>query len=84
MSKLLVKLLRPLNNQEVGSEVVYDEADAKRLEGYGSVGILGPAPEEKAEGAAPANKAEGASKKTKAKGAAPARKAAAGQKAKAK
>lgn len=63
MAKVRVKLLRPVMNREIGSEVEYDKADAERLAGYGAVEILGeaksePAPENKAEPAAPANKAK--------------------------
>lgn len=76
MPKVKVKLLRALNGQEIGSEQVYDQGDADRLAGYGSVEILGPAPEEKAEGEAPANKAEKAAPKNKARKAAPTGKAA--------
>lgn len=86
MSKVKVKLLRPLLNREVGSEVEYDKADAERLEGYGAVQIIGPAdkPASKAKGATPQNKAEGASPNNKVEGAAPARKAASGRKPKGK
>lgn len=59
MSDVKVKLLRPLNGQEVGTEAEYSEADAKRLEACGAVRIVRAkaesAPENKMD-AAPANK----------------------------
>ena len=88
MPDVKVKLLRPLNNQEVGSEVTYSKADAERLAGYGAVEILGDAPanepEAKAEEAAPENKSEGDSPQNKAEPAAPANKAKAVKAAKGK
>lgn len=49
VDKVKVKLLRPLNGQEVGSTVEYEKADAERLAGYGAV-------EFKSAGSAPSNK----------------------------
>ena len=37
MAQVEVKLLRPLNGEEVGSVKSYDEADVKRLERRGAV-----------------------------------------------
>lgn len=53
--KVKVKLLRPLNGQEVGSTVEYHKADATRLAARGAVKVLG---EAKSEDGAPENKAE--------------------------
>ena len=41
MTQVKVKLLRPLNGAEVGSEAEYDKADADRLASTGAVKILG-------------------------------------------
>lgn len=41
MTKVKVKLLRPLNGAEIGSEAEYDQADATRLASSGAVEILG-------------------------------------------
>lgn len=56
MAKVKVKLLRPLNGQEIGATVEYDQADADRLAELGAVEIIRQkaAPENKG---APANKA---------------------------
>lgn len=51
MAQVKVKLLRPLNGQEIGAKVEYDRADAERLAALGAVEII----EAKAK-AAPANK----------------------------
>ncbi len=50
--KVKVKLLRPLNNGEIGSTVEYERADAYRLVAYGAVEIVGGVKAERA----PANK----------------------------
>jgi hypothetical protein len=67
MATVKVKLLRPLNGEDIGTEAEYDQADAKRLEASGAVKILS-----KAQGASTETKAEGAS--TENKSAAPAKK----------
>jgi hypothetical protein len=41
MANVKVKLLRPLNGEEIGSEKTYEKSDAERLAGYGAVEILG-------------------------------------------
>lgn len=64
MPNVKVKLLKPLNGQDIGSEAEYDKADADRLAATGAVKILGggkaseASPQTKME-AAPANKATG-------------------------
>lgn len=66
MANVKVKLLRPLNGQEIGTVSEYDQANADRLAECGSVEILKAekaAPENKAEKAAPANKSAGKAKK---------------------
>lgn len=64
-NKFKVKLLRPLDDEEIGAEVEFNKADAERLAEFGAVKILGaveekakPEPENKME-AAPQNKVAG-------------------------
>lgn len=57
--KIKAVLLRPLNGEEIGTEVEYDKADFERLESYGAVERAGtkkvePAANKQAK--APANK----------------------------
>lgn len=52
MAEVTVRLLRPLNGDEIGSERQYDQADAEELRDLGAVEIIG-----KNAGAAPSNKA---------------------------
>jgi hypothetical protein len=40
MAKVKVRLLKPLNGREIGSEVEYDQAHIKRLVGLGAVEVL--------------------------------------------
>jgi hypothetical protein len=74
MADVRVKLLKPLNGQEIGTESTYSEADAKRLEAVNAVEILGPVEAAKAEGASAKNKAEGAAPANKAAAASASRK----------
>lgn len=67
MAKLKVRLLKPLNGYEIGSEAEYDEKDAKRLIGLGAVELVHSAratkakPVKKAKASpVPANKMEAA------------------------
>ena len=56
--KIKVKLLKPLNGAEVGTNAEYDEADVKRLESLGAVERVKSEPkhDNKAKKAAPKNK----------------------------
>lgn len=68
MANVKVKLLRPLNGQDIGTVVEYEQADADRLAESGAVQIVRAekaekaAPENKAEKSAPANKSAGKGK----------------------
>ena len=56
--KVKVRLLRPLNGEDIGTEKEYSKADADRLESRGAVEIVSksaPAPQNKME-SAPENK----------------------------
>jgi hypothetical protein len=67
MGKVTVRLLKPLNGREIGTEVEYSEGDAKRLLGLGAVALIVEPPAKAARppknkmAAAPANKAADAS-----------------------
>lgn len=66
MANVKVRLLRPLNGQEIGTVVEYDQANADRLLETGSIELVKDAksaPENKAQKAAPENKASGKAKK---------------------
>ena len=59
MAEVNVKLLRRLQGKEKGDSATYSEADAKRLEGYGAVKIIGgKAPESEGPSLASMTKAE--------------------------
>lgn len=40
MAKVNVRLLKPLNGAEIGSEAQYDQRDAKRLVALGAVALI--------------------------------------------
>jgi hypothetical protein len=61
MAKVMVRLLKPLNGAEIGSEVEYSEADLARLERLGAVERIGEVSAAKPKGKAaakPKNKME--------------------------
>ncbi len=64
MANVKVKLLRPLNGQEIGKIVEYDQANAARLAESGAVELVkeAKAPENKAVKSAPENKTAGKAK----------------------
>lgn len=74
MAKVKVRLLKPLNGREIGSEVEYDRAHIKRLVGLGAVEVIktkaARAPRNKME-KPPLNKADGSEGSPPAGGGAP-------------
>lgn len=56
MAQVKARLLRPLNGQEIGTEVTYDEADAERLAAAGAIEIVAARKAEAKKAPAPANK----------------------------
>lgn len=75
MAKVKVRLLKPLNGREIGSEVEYDQSHIKRLVGLGAVEVIktkaARRPRNKMENP-PLNKGEGSEGSPPAGGGAPA------------
>ena len=57
MAKVKVRLLKPLNGREIGSEAEYDQKDVNRLVALGGVELIDAAPSAKAK---PAKKGKAA------------------------